>query len=442
MPRRGLFGLLFLQFVTSDEWGFVLPPVPRVLYSLDIHGTEKSGSNQELVGTLRVLEGVEVADTAGAFCGTHGLPRSQRDAIIQHICGSAADGKGGIAQQQKLQSSNKATSVLLTPGDPDSVENGTVDWSEQGGALRVPLKVPAPSGSTGAGSTTSDRNDDWREIKCSRRRPKRFLFDFSVRDTLLKDPIFVQVYDSDDTAKVARKACELLPACRAESKRTILLRNQPHLQQQHNEQELIVSSSSSSSGTKQSANSDASKKAVGAVAAVGGMEMEIRNKVLTQQRIHLEREVRDEACLYTRLGLEVPPLAREVGLWQQTGASASAVVGGGEVRKAFLARSLILHPDKPGGDAELFMLAQDAYAVLGDKSARRDYDMRHGLATTDSLSAAAQDFHSSEYAMAVDERQAFEESVGFMSREQVQNIKRAFPGASVTTNGLDVFITM
>ena len=221
MRRRNLVAWLLFHFfsslaslVASDEsWGFVLPPPPRIIYSLNVHG-DNGGGEQKLMGTVQFLEGVEVADTAGAFCDEHHLPRAQRDAIIQHVCGSdgGSSKHGGESSSSEsfdgLIASN-ADVLTLLPDPPEASTTTTAvknddnnDNDDGGGVAEFEFELPSqalsqhPSGnphqhfSHGAISDSSDRRS---ELKCSRRRPKRFLFDFSVRDTKLKEPLFVQV---------------------------------------------------------------------------------------------------------------------------------------------------------------------------------------------------------------------------------------------------------
>ncbi|KAJ1639117.1 hypothetical protein T492DRAFT_938952 [Pavlovales sp. CCMP2436] len=54
----------------------------------------------------------------------------------------------------------------------------------------------------------------------------------------------------------------------------------------------------------------------------------------------------------------------------------AAGAGADEVRRAYHARCLRLHPDKAGGvqDAAAFQAVQDAWAVLGDAAARGAHD--------------------------------------------------------------------
>lgn len=49
----------------------------------------------------------------------------------------------------------------------------------------------------------------------------------------------------------------------------------------------------------------------------------------------------------------------------------------GEIKEAFRRMSFQTHPDQ-GGSAALFRLVQEAWDVLGDESARADYDRRRG----------------------------------------------------------------
>lgn len=48
--------------------------------------------------------------------------------------------------------------------------------------------------------------------------------------------------------------------------------------------------------------------------------------------------------------------------------------GADEIRRAYRALAMRTHPDRPGGNAELFQQAHEAYAVLGDPDTRRRYD--------------------------------------------------------------------
>jgi len=45
-----------------------------------------------------------------------------------------------------------------------------------------------------------------------------------------------------------------------------------------------------------------------------------------------------------------------------------------EIKSAFHAKSKIMHPDRPGGSEAAFQELQEAYKVLSDAPARRDYD--------------------------------------------------------------------
>jgi DnaJ-class molecular chaperone len=45
-----------------------------------------------------------------------------------------------------------------------------------------------------------------------------------------------------------------------------------------------------------------------------------------------------------------------------------------DIKKAFREKAKVLHPDRPGGDAEKFKAAGEAYAVLSDDAKRAQYD--------------------------------------------------------------------
>ena len=45
-----------------------------------------------------------------------------------------------------------------------------------------------------------------------------------------------------------------------------------------------------------------------------------------------------------------------------------------DVKKAFRKMAHKYHPDKPGGDAEKFKRASEAYSILGDEKKRAEYD--------------------------------------------------------------------
>jgi len=47
-----------------------------------------------------------------------------------------------------------------------------------------------------------------------------------------------------------------------------------------------------------------------------------------------------------------------------------------EIKKAFRKKSLLLHPDKPNGDAEKFKKINEAYQTLGDPQKKNIYDIQ------------------------------------------------------------------
>lgn len=51
-----------------------------------------------------------------------------------------------------------------------------------------------------------------------------------------------------------------------------------------------------------------------------------------------------------------------------------------EIRRAYRERSLVLHPDRPTGDADRFAALAASYAVLSDEVARGRYDVERRLA--------------------------------------------------------------
>jgi len=143
------------------------PPavVARELYSLNVHD-----EHELLVGVLKVTEGEEVIDATTHFCAANGLTRATRDTLVGHLCGSAGEGNGvGKREGQRAEG--------------------------------VPPDLP-----------------------CSRRKPRRMLFDFSVRDPGGGAPVFVHVWASDDSPLAAARAaasgaCLKLPTCRAQQAR-------------------------------------------------------------------------------------------------------------------------------------------------------------------------------------------------------------------------------
>ena len=62
---------------------------------------------------------------------------------------------------------------------------------------------------------------------------------------------------------------------------------------------------------------------------------------------------------------------REKSLYEILGVPPAAVLE--DVKKAYRALSMSLHPDQ-GGDVAAFMAVLDAYKVLSDTKARRNYD--------------------------------------------------------------------
>ncbi len=46
-----------------------------------------------------------------------------------------------------------------------------------------------------------------------------------------------------------------------------------------------------------------------------------------------------------------------------------------DITAAYRKLSLILHPDRPGGDTEKFKRIQEAYEILNDEARRREYDV-------------------------------------------------------------------
>jgi|MDSY01.1.fsa_nt_gb hypothetical protein len=221
----------------------------RRLYTLEVQVESSS------VGSLAVYDGEEVADAVAAFASRHpSLGPDRQVRMVDHLCG-------------------------LYKTDEEEEEG------EEGSDGKAPL------------------------LLCSRRTPRRLLFDLSVIDPASRRPYYLHFHDVGDTpASVAAEACEhLIPSCR-----------RPSL-----------------------------------------MEQSIAAEVERRLRAHYARELASD-CFYTRLGFgDVFPRSE---------------VSDRDLRRAFHERSRSVHPDKPGGDADVFLRLKEAHAVLSSFEDRREYD--------------------------------------------------------------------
>ena len=148
------------------------------------------------------------------------------------------------------------------------------------------------------------------QLLCTRRSPRKLLFDFSIYDDT-GTQYYIHFYDQGDTPKsVAARACASIKTCRRSSMQ----------------------------------------------------EEAILTEVETRLRSHYNRDLASD-CLYTRLGLGM--------------ASPRALTTTPDVRRAFVTRSRVYHPDKPGGDASAFVRLQEAYLTLSSADKRQAYDHRN-----------------------------------------------------------------
>ena len=90
---------------------------------------------------------------------------------------------------------------------------------------------------------------------------------------------------------------------------------------------------------------------------------------------------------YAVLGLPSPwaSLATSTFIQGTADVAAEAVIQK-DITAAYRKLSLILHPDRPGGDTEKFKQIQEAYEILNDEARRREYDVLRAQAAAQAYS--------------------------------------------------------
>mmetsp|Transcript_5645 Transcript_5645/g.7009 ORF Transcript_5645/g.7009 Transcript_5645/m.7009 type:complete len:299 (+) Transcript_5645:58-954(+) len=172
-------------------------------------------------------------------------------------------------------------------------------------------------------------------ILCTRKKKRIFLFEISIRDSNLKKPLFIKVYDVDNLNDVAIKACSELPSC---------IYEQDIVNQQATANQQPVELCKPAKDIKN--------------------ELERRYRLLSDQRLQSD-------CFYQRLGIEPP---QQITHEEAGNVDRNAMISA-SIRQSFIALSKIYHPDKPGGDSSLFIRLQEAYSTLSDESSRQKYDL-------------------------------------------------------------------
>ncbi|GMI27156.1 hypothetical protein TrCOL_g7332 [Triparma columacea] len=102
---------------------------------------------------------------------------------------------------------------------------------------------------------------------------------------------------------------------------------------------------------------------------VGGEGGLVTDRVVSASELELREELRAKMEEYERSQVKDPNLYVRLGLGERRWKASAK-----EISSAFRERSLRWHPDRDGGDHEMFLLVQEAYDTLGDEEMRGLYD--------------------------------------------------------------------